>query len=359
MLSFRARSTLVPILAFALTLTLLAIVAPALVRPALVPVSIATLLAGGFGLWIAGTQSRRAGALERAANRVSVGERDAAASEPAGDELGRVERALRRATRDVGARIAVLERERDERERILAHMGDGVVLIDTHDRVVQANQILATILGAALPPAPGTAFSEFARSPELADLLGLARERNQPVEIDLRLWTPQQRRVRATATRLEDAEAGSVILVLHDLTEAELLNQVRQDFVANVSHELKTPLTSVRGYAETLLDGGLEDVTRREEFVRIIRDQAARLENIVDDLLSLAELERPDARLRLLQFDLRDSVLRQVAVIRGRGWHRRARDPRACLACLAGASSSREARSCCHRRRRSARSSRL
>ena len=87
---------------------------------------------------------------------------------------------------------------------------------------------------------------------------------------------------------------------------------MRQDFVANVSHELKTPLTSVRGYAETLLEGGFEDVEHREDFARIIRDQATRLQDLVDDLLSLAELERPDARLRLESFDLRDAVERQA-----------------------------------------------
>ena len=89
---------------------------------------------------------------------------------------------------------------------------------------------------------------------------------------------------------------------------------MRQDFVANVSHELRTPLTSLRGYAETLLDGGLEDAEHREGFVRTIRDQAVRLQALVDDLLSLAELERPDAPLRRERFDLRE--LRRAA---GRG----------------------------------------
>ena len=104
--------------------------------------------------------------------------------------------------------------------------------------------------------------------------------------------------MRATATPLGGRAASAVLLVLHDLTEIERLNRVRQDFVANVSHELRTPLTSLRGYAETLLDGGLEDVEHREAFVRVIRDQAVRLEALVEDLLSLAELERPGARLR-------------------------------------------------------------
>jgi two-component system phosphate regulon sensor histidine kinase PhoR len=172
-----------------------------------------------------------------------------------------------------------------------------------------------------LPPGAGSPFLDFARSPELDALLRETREAPHTVERDLRLWTPEQRLVRATATRLTDDESHAVLLVLHDLTEAERLDRIRQDFVANVSHELKTPLTSVRGYAETLLEGGLEDTAHREEFVRVIRDQATRLQDLVEDLLSLAELERPDARLRLESFDLRAAAERQAAGFRDRAAH--------------------------------------
>jgi two-component system phosphate regulon sensor histidine kinase PhoR len=91
---------------------------------------------------------------------------------------------------------------------------------------------------------------------------------------------------------------------------------MRQDFVANVSHELRTPLTSLRGYAETLLEGGLDDAEHREGFVRVMRDQAVRLQQLVEDLLALAELERPEVTLRLETFDLRELAARQVAAFR-------------------------------------------
>src|SRR3989442_6637197 len=87
---------------------------------------------------------------------------------------------------------------------------------------------------------------------------------------------------------------------------------LRREFVANVSHELKTPLTSIRGYAETLLQGALEDEANRRRFVETIRDQAARLEALVEDLLELADLDRPDAALELKDWDLA-SVVRDMA----------------------------------------------
>ena len=94
------------------------------------------------------------------------------------------------------------------------------------------------------------------------------------------------------------------------------MQQLRQDLVANVSHELRTPLTSLRGYAETLLEGGLDDAENRESFVRIIRDQAVRLQALLEDLLTLAELERPDTTLRREPLDLRVLAAEQVAPVR-------------------------------------------
>jgi two-component system phosphate regulon sensor histidine kinase PhoR len=104
-----------------------------------------------------------------------------------------------------------------------------------------------------------------------------------------------------------------VLLVLHDLSESDALQRMRQDFVANVSHELKTPLTSIRGYAETLLEGGLEDPEHRESFVRVMRDGAVRMQALVEDLLTLAELERPDTMLRRETIDLRALAGEKVA----------------------------------------------
>jgi two-component system phosphate regulon sensor histidine kinase PhoR len=290
----------------------------ALLRQSLLAAAIALLISVPLAWRVAGSQARRAGALAEVASRIGAGEPAPRARELPADELGRLGAALNTMAGELSRRLGALERERDERERILAHMSDGVALIDADSHLVHANQSLAGILGATLPPATGTPFQEFARSPELVDLVRAARLGPQPVELDLRLWTPRHRRVRVTATRLRGEEDGSVILVLHDITEVERLNQVRQDFVANVSHELKTPLTSVRGYAETLLEGGLDDAEHREGFVRIIRDQSARLQSLVDDLLSLADLERPDMRLRREPFDLRDSVERQIATLRAR-----------------------------------------
>lgn len=266
-----------------------------------------------LAFWVSGRFASRVKALESVSVRIGAGDDAARALELPADELGRLGSALNRMSAELRTRLHALEHERDEREHILAHMTDGVALLDAGNRLVHANASFADLLGAMGRVPSGTPFSEVARSAELDELLARARAVHVAVEADLRLWSPRQRFVRAVATRL-DPERGEVLLVLHDLTEVERVNRIRQDFVANVSHELRTPLTSLRGYAETLLDGGLQDEARREGFVRVIRDQAERLQALVDDLLSLAELERPEAALRRERFDLRDLLARQMAV---------------------------------------------
>ena len=267
--------------------------------------------------WLSGREGARVAQLERTAVRLGRGDLEARALERPEDELGRLGRAMNAMAADLRDRVEALERERDEREHILAHMTDGVALIDADDHVVHANRRMVEILGAT-PPAPGTPLAELARSPGLVELVGDARGASRPVETELRLWTPQPRVARASATRLDSGGRGAVLLVLHDLTEIELLNRVRQDFVANVSHELRTPLTSIRGYAETLLEGGLEDAEHRQGFVSVIREQAERLGALVEDLLSLAQLERPGAAPRRDEFDLREAAARQTAAFRAR-----------------------------------------
>ena len=212
--------------------------------------------------------------------------------------------------------VEALRRERDDRELILAHMSDGVALVDGTDHVVHVNHRFAELLDAPLRPSPGTPFTAFTRVPELAELAAAARATGRTIERELRPWTTRTRSARVTATPLGSATPSPVLLVLQDLSQSEALQRMRQDFVANVSHELRTPLTSLRGYAETLLEGGLDDAEHRESFVRVMRDQAVRLQALVEDLLSLSEMERPDATLRREPLDLHALAAEQVAQVR-------------------------------------------
>ena len=266
--------------------------------------------------WVSGRFARRLRRLQRVARRIGEGDAAARAQESPDDDLGQLGRALNHMHHELDARLEALRRERDARERILAHMSDGVALLDDADRVVHVNHRFAELLAAPLRPEPGTPFTSFTRVPELAEMLVAARTEQRTLERELEPWSTRAQPLRATVTPLGGPGPGPVLLVLHDLSESDALQQMRQDLVANVSHELRTPLTSLRGYAETLLEGGLDDAEHREGFVRIIRDQAVRLQALVEDLLSLAELERPDHVLRHEPLDLRTLAAEQAGALR-------------------------------------------
>jgi len=280
----------------------------ALIRRLLLAAALAFAVMVLFVYAASGRHAARIVELEQVARRLGAGDAGVRARELPADEVGRLGAALNRMAAELHDRVVALERERDQREVILSRMSDGVALIDGDDRVVRANASLAEQLDLVLPPEPGTPLRALARSPELTATVAAARREGRTVEAEIRLWAPRERLLRATVTPLAGAPRGGAVLVLRDLTDGEQAQRIRQEFVANVSHELKTPLTSLRGYAETLLEGGLDDHEHRVGFVRVIRDQAERLQDLVEDLLSLAELERPDARLHREPLDLRELV---------------------------------------------------
>ncbi|MGH7726551.1 MAG: ATP-binding protein [Candidatus Eiseniibacteriota bacterium] len=267
--------------------------------------AVALALAFVLLLWSTRPLSRRLRAFEDTARRLEAGDLSARVSEEGRDEITDLARLVNRMAAGLRGTLERVEAERDVREEMLAAMTDGVVLLDADGAIVHANAALVRALGQTHAPRTGERFAEWCRLPELDQFLSEARRAEKTHRREIRLRGPSERALEAASSRLAD---GSMLLVVRDLSPIRHLERVRQDFVANVSHELRTPLTSILGYAETLLDGGLEDEEHRRQFVETIRNQAARLKAIVDDLLVLAELDRPDTALALGPVDLKALV---------------------------------------------------
>jgi len=313
----RADSGPVAVVRLAQPVTVVSALAGALAARALPAALFALLAAAVLVMVITGRHAARIAALHDVALRLAADERGARALESPPDDLGRLGRAINQMAAEGRDRLDRLSEVRDEHARILAEMSDGVALLDGNGRIARCNHSLATLLDEPRPAAPGTPFTDYVRIAELHELVQRARAERRAVEADLRLWTPGPRLLHAQAAPLGEEPEGPVLLVLRDLTEMERLSRIRQDFVANVSHELRTPLTTIRGYAETLLEGGLEDEPHRRGFVESIRGGAARLEQMVGELLALSELERAGGGLRLGAVDLRQIAETQVAAHRG------------------------------------------
>jgi len=265
-------------------------------------VASAAILVAAFVVW---RHARLIRSLETLVARITAGEE----APPSRGVATRLARAIRGLDLEQRRRVRELERERDERERILAHLDAGVGLLDDAGRLVRANHALADLLGRPVGAAIGRPLVELVRTPGFEELVRRCRTERRTIETELRLWTPLERTIRATATPLGDSTGTGVVLVLHDLTEAERLDRVRQDFVANVSHELRTPLNIILGYAallgETLPPGGAPDAG---DMLGKVRTQAERLLQLVESLLALNRLNAGSESVRVSRFTLAELI---------------------------------------------------
>ena len=211
---------------------------------------------------------------------------------PAGDDdLGLLARSLQRTAPRIRELVESLKLESARREAILASMVEGVLAVDKDLRVTFCNHSFARIVSARYPVVPGMPLLELVRDPALREIMTSVISTGDRVEKQLTLPGAGGRSFEVLAGPLGSNQTRGALAILHDVTQLERLERVRRDFVANVSHELRTPLAAIRGYAETLLDGALEDQANKRRFVEIILTQATRLSNIASDLLSLSELE--------------------------------------------------------------------
>jgi two-component system phosphate regulon sensor histidine kinase PhoR len=211
------------------------------------------------------------------------------------EEFGAVASSLNRMARRLDGTVRTISQQRNEREAILSSMVEGVLAVDLDERIMTLNQAAGTLLNIDTDAAHGRAIQEAVRNLELQRLVAEALAEQEPIEGEIMVHTPQgDRYLQVNCTGLRDAGAQPIgaIAVLNDVTRLKALEQMRRDFVANVSHEIKTPVTSIKGFAETLLDGALDDREDAERFSRIIVGQADRLNSIVEDLLALSSVEQ-------------------------------------------------------------------
>lgn len=241
------------------------------------------------------------------------------------DELADLADALNETAARLDATIESLSRERNRSSTILRSMVEGVAVIDAHERLVFCNRAFVDTLNLDAARSEGRPVIEVIRNSDLLELIRRALQGDEGLQSDIAMGFVQQRAFSVTAApvkpfepaagprnssgaaSLEEKPSGAVV-VLHDVTELRRLERVRQDFVANVSHEFKTPLTAIQGFAETLLAGALDDPSNNRRFLEIIREHAARLARLTDDLLKLARIEAGKLEVQFSAVNLADLI---------------------------------------------------
>ena len=273
-------------------------------RTLLLGTVVGVVAALGLGFWLTRRLAQPVEELTRAANDLREGDYDTRVAVNRRDEFGVLGDALNRLGVEVTERIQELSGEEARLRAMLAGMVEGVVAVDEQDQVAFSNAAARRLFGVA--ELDGRRLWEAVRIAELDGLLAEARASDEASRRELVFGDNVGREVvlRAQAHRFRSEERIGVVVVLHDITEVRRLERIRRDFVANVSHELKTPLTSIRGYVETLLDGALEDPGHNTRFLEKIDTNVKRLNHLVLDLLSLARIEEQEDGLQLVRVDL-------------------------------------------------------
>ncbi len=217
---------------------------------------------------------------------------------------------------------AVMAQNEAESKRlnvVLRSVPDALLIIDSKGIITLSSSSAKDFFGNV--PMTHVQFAEVVRNHEFADLLENVRKDLLPGMTTFRIESPEEKflsvRISPLFYKKED-ELSGFVAVFHDITQIEKLEQVRKDFVANVSHEIKTPVTAIKGFADTLLEGALDDKENAARFVQTIKSNSERINSLVDDLMIISKIELGAIRVEKTAVDLDEVFENIIEIFRGK-----------------------------------------
>ena len=266
------------------------------------------VILGAATLLISRSFTNRVDRLTVFSRRVAEGDFRPEPSHGTEDALDSLNASLNQTAARLDLTIRTLTEERNLSSAILGSMVEGVAGVNAAERVLFANPSFASILGSDVPPQPGAALVEVVRQTELIEAVRKVLAGEPRVESEIVTGTLRQHFFAATVAAVRATQTNGAVIVLHDITDLRKLERVRRDFVANVSHEFRTPLTAIQGFAETLLAGAMDDPQNRERFLEIILEHARRLARLTEDLLMLSKMDADRLELEIRRLPVEQLV---------------------------------------------------
>tara|TARA_B110000858_G_scaffold198281_1_gene263700 strand:+ start:2847 stop:4649 length:1803 start_codon:yes stop_codon:yes gene_type:complete len=254
--------------------------------------------------------------MTEAAEAISQGDYDRRITLSQKDELGTLAAAFNRMAKGSAQRMAEIILERNRLSSIFAGMVEGVIDVDQHQRIMHINQVAADLLGLPIDECLQQPIWEQVRTIEIITALEQALNKREIVKVQMRRPSAEDDRVvdiYAAALHNEKNEPIGAVIVLHNISELDHLERIRRDFVANASHELKTPITAIRGLTETILDDTEMPEDTKHDFIEKVHAQSLRLSSLVTDLMTISRLESDHQEKSFHSFDLVEVVKRSVA----------------------------------------------
>lgn len=210
------------------------------------------------------------------------------------DEIGELGNAINAMADSLQVQMSRIKQNENQLESVLANMINGVVMIDTNGQILLMNRRGEDLLGFSARELVGRHFAEAKQQYELAQIIQEALDTKEHLHEEITFYFPEERLLELNLVPIrenDDGQFSGVLLVLQDVSAIRRLERMRSEFVANVSHELKTPIAAVKGFAETLLGGAVKDEETARAFLQIIFDESDRLNRLIGDILELSKIE--------------------------------------------------------------------
>jgi len=254
------------------------------------------LAAAGVSLWISRRITRPIEAMKQSAGHFADGDFSRRLAAPDSEEIAGLADALNRMAAQLDLRINTIISQRNELETVLASMLEGVIAFDNEEKIINMNAAAAEFFNCKPAEIQSRDLQEVIRNSALQQFVRNSISGKALTEGDISLYHNGEKTLHLQSSPLLDANKEHIgtLVVFNDVTQFRRLENMRRDFVANVSHEIKTPLTAIKGFVETLHQGRVDDPAEAERFLGIINKHVDRLSAIIEDLLSLSRIEQED-----------------------------------------------------------------
>jgi len=210
----------------------------------------------------------------------------------ADNEIAKLAEAITNTVNKLKEKINEQKKENSQTQAILNSMVEGVIAIDKNKKIISINPAITKTFDVTKENTEGKPFLEVIRNDDIFEVITGVLKKGEFITKELNLLWPIHKILKISASPIfENGEINGCVMLIYDITEVRKLESMRSQFVANVSHELKTPLTSIKGFAETLLEGAIDDKENSRHFVKIIHEHAERLNDIINELLDLSQIE--------------------------------------------------------------------
>ncbi|MCD6297675.1 MAG: HAMP domain-containing protein [Deltaproteobacteria bacterium] len=255
-------------------------------------------VAAGISLYVSRRISRPIEKMKEGAEHFARGDLSHRLPETELQEIGSLADALNQMAVQLDDRIKMIINQRNELEAVLSSMEEGVIAFDKDERIISINQAAARIFEKTPKHMLNRSIQEVIRNSELQQFVNQALSSTDNLEGDITLYHEGERIIYLHSTSLRDSNEDQigVLVVMNDVTQMRRLENIRRDFAANVSHEIKTPLTAIKGFVETLRHGSVKNPEEIKRFLSIIEKHVNRLTEILEDLISLSRIEQDDEK---------------------------------------------------------------